>query len=252
MGDVRTSLRALAHPGAVLALVMLVLNDHVLKQAWPGWVTGKLSDVAGLVVAPLLLAAVLRCARRRAPFRWRLPRRAQASSSARLRRRCPAPATCGASWFSDVMRADVTDLLALPALCAAWSIHRRTARSERRRVASYGLPSRWVWQSCPSACWRPSATSCTEKRATGRSAWCGVTSPVRRVGEETRLAVGELVGARFSVDRSATSSRRRSNSTARSTSRREPAWAAAAGALSARMPSTPPPTVAGPGRARRS
>ena len=59
MGDVRTSLRALAHPGSVLALVVLVLNDHVLKQAWPGWVTGKLSDVAGLVVAPLLLAALL-------------------------------------------------------------------------------------------------------------------------------------------------------------------------------------------------
>ena len=50
MGDLRTALRALAHPGSVLALVVLVLNDHVLKQAWPGLVTGKLSDVAGLVV----------------------------------------------------------------------------------------------------------------------------------------------------------------------------------------------------------
>ena len=66
MGDVRTSLRALAHPGSVLALVVLVLNDHVLKQAWPGPVTGKLSDVAGLVVAPLLLAGP-RSARRRTP-----------------------------------------------------------------------------------------------------------------------------------------------------------------------------------------
>src|SRR5918995_4450814 len=53
------ALRVLASPVFVLALVVLVLNDHVLKQAWPGWVTGKLSDVAGLVVAPLLLAAVL-------------------------------------------------------------------------------------------------------------------------------------------------------------------------------------------------
>ncbi|WP_268245537.1 hypothetical protein [Nocardioides flavus (ex Wang et al. 2016)] len=33
MGDLSTSLRALAHPGSVLALVLLVLNDHVLKQA---------------------------------------------------------------------------------------------------------------------------------------------------------------------------------------------------------------------------
>ena len=36
--------------------MLLALNDHVLKQAWPGWVTGKLSDVAGLVVAPAVLA----------------------------------------------------------------------------------------------------------------------------------------------------------------------------------------------------
>ena len=47
-----TSVRALASPVAVVSLVLLVLNDHVLKQAWPGVVTGKLSDVAGLVVAP--------------------------------------------------------------------------------------------------------------------------------------------------------------------------------------------------------
>ena len=55
----RDAVRALAHPGFVLALVVLVLNDHVLKQAYPGMLTGKLSDVAGLVVAPLLLAVPL-------------------------------------------------------------------------------------------------------------------------------------------------------------------------------------------------
>ena len=59
--DVTTAheLRALAHPLAVGSLVLLALNDHVLKQAWPGWVTGKLSDLAGLVVAPLVLAVAL-------------------------------------------------------------------------------------------------------------------------------------------------------------------------------------------------
>jgi hypothetical protein len=46
------SVRALASPGFALALVVLVLNDHVLKTAYPGWITGKLSDVAGLVLAP--------------------------------------------------------------------------------------------------------------------------------------------------------------------------------------------------------
>ncbi len=61
------ALRALAHPLAVGSLVLLALNDHVLKQAWPGWVTGKLSDVAGLVVAPLVLALPLGWLRVRRP-----------------------------------------------------------------------------------------------------------------------------------------------------------------------------------------
>ena len=51
--------RWLGHPATVIALLVLVVNDHVLKAAYPGWVTGKLSDAAGLVLAPPLLAAVL-------------------------------------------------------------------------------------------------------------------------------------------------------------------------------------------------
>jgi hypothetical protein len=56
--------RALLHPVTLVALATLVLNDHVLKWTWRGWVTGKLSDVAGLVLAPIVLAAVLRARRR--------------------------------------------------------------------------------------------------------------------------------------------------------------------------------------------
>ncbi len=48
----------LLHPVSLAAVALLVVNDHVLKAAWPGLVTGKLSDVAGLVFFPLLLAAV--------------------------------------------------------------------------------------------------------------------------------------------------------------------------------------------------
>jgi hypothetical protein len=53
---------ALTTVGWIAALALLALNDHVLKQggALPGWLTGKLSDFAGLYVAPALLATVLR------------------------------------------------------------------------------------------------------------------------------------------------------------------------------------------------
>lgn len=42
----------LCHPVTVAGVLVLLINDHLLKHTWPGFVTGKLSDVAGLVVAP--------------------------------------------------------------------------------------------------------------------------------------------------------------------------------------------------------
>lgn len=59
----------LLHPVSLAAIALLVVNDHVLKAAWPGLVTGKLSDVAGLVFFPLLLAAVAQQVRPALPLR---------------------------------------------------------------------------------------------------------------------------------------------------------------------------------------
>lgn len=43
----------------VLSLVVLFWNDHYWKGVGPEWITGKLSDVVILVVAPLTLQAIL-------------------------------------------------------------------------------------------------------------------------------------------------------------------------------------------------
>jgi len=53
--------RSLTHPLWLGALALLLLNDHLLKSAelLPGWLTGKLSDFAGLLVAPLVLAVLV-------------------------------------------------------------------------------------------------------------------------------------------------------------------------------------------------
>ena len=48
----------LLHPAPVTALLVLIVNDHVLKRVWPGAVTGKLSDLTGLFLLPLLLVSV--------------------------------------------------------------------------------------------------------------------------------------------------------------------------------------------------
>lgn len=49
----------LVHPAVIGALALWLINDHVLKQAYPNWWTGKLSDVAGMVVFPVFVGVVL-------------------------------------------------------------------------------------------------------------------------------------------------------------------------------------------------
>lgn len=48
----------LTHPITVACFALLLLNDHWLKPDHPGWLSGKLSDVAFMVLAPLWLFAV--------------------------------------------------------------------------------------------------------------------------------------------------------------------------------------------------
>jgi len=49
---------AVANPLAIASLAVLAVNDHVLKARFPGLVTGKLSDFAGMALAPLVLVAL--------------------------------------------------------------------------------------------------------------------------------------------------------------------------------------------------
>jgi hypothetical protein len=48
------------HPVTLAAVALLLLNDWVLKERFRGsFVTGKLSDIAGLVFAPVVLSAAI-------------------------------------------------------------------------------------------------------------------------------------------------------------------------------------------------
>jgi hypothetical protein len=53
------SAELLLHPIFVVALAALLFNDHWLKGHHPSWLTGKLSDAAGLVVFPLVMLVAL-------------------------------------------------------------------------------------------------------------------------------------------------------------------------------------------------
>jgi len=45
--------------GFIAGLALLLINDHVLKQTFNNWVTGKLSDIAGLFIFPIFFSAFI-------------------------------------------------------------------------------------------------------------------------------------------------------------------------------------------------
>lgn len=126
----------LVHPVTVAAVVLLVLNDHLLKAACPGWFTGKLSDVAGLMMAPPLVALLLAVVRPRfGPDRTAVASVVVVGVGFAVVKAFPVAAAAASSGWSvlrgpSIVLADRTDLLALPVLLITWSV----ARSARVRL----------------------------------------------------------------------------------------------------------------------
>jgi hypothetical protein len=143
---------ALLHPVALASIAVLLINDHVLKAAWPGFITGKLSDFAGLVFFPLLLLACSQIAQALIGRSCALAKRqliVAISFTAALFVAIKADSTAnelvsailgGAQWLVGgvlgasalapapvVIARDLSDVIALPALAAAYLIGRRSA-----------------------------------------------------------------------------------------------------------------------------
>jgi hypothetical protein len=129
-----------------VALGVLVLNDHALKHAGllPGWLTGKLSDVAGLIVAPVLAARLARArtlhGRALAFAAVVLPFCAVKLSQAAAGALVAALGAIGIRWR---LWSDPTDLVALAAVPMAWHAAQAPAAKDatpfrRRRAAGAG------------------------------------------------------------------------------------------------------------------
>lgn len=117
--------RALLHPLWLSALALLIVNDHLLKGSGllPEPITGKLSDLAGMIVAPALLAAILRLSSTRALLA------AHAATGAVFAAIKLSPAAAHAmerlvslTPFTWRIYVDPTDLIALPVLLVAWRV----------------------------------------------------------------------------------------------------------------------------------
>ncbi|MEO3774853.1 hypothetical protein [Micromonospora sp. B9E7] len=168
-----TTLPWLCHPTTLLALVLLLVNDHVLKPAFPGLLTGKLSDVAGLVLAPPLVAVLLTLLVPRLPARIAALAGlvAVGAGFAVVKSNGYAAELASSAWTvlagPSLVRADWTDLLTLPALGLAWwSWRRARERPVRQRAARMArtllvLPPALLAVAATSAVWYPYALGVT-------------------------------------------------------------------------------------------
>lgn len=117
--------RALLTPTWVASLALLIANDHFLKGSGllPGVVTGKLSDFVGMIVAPVLLAALLGVRSKRALALCHVAV-ALVFTGIQL---SPAfadqwSALMGLFGYPWVITCDPTDLIALPFLLVSWTL----------------------------------------------------------------------------------------------------------------------------------
>lgn len=124
-----------AHPLFLGALGALALNDHVLKAvgAVPA-ISGKLSDVAGLLVAPLVLAWLMRVRTRRG---FALAHVAVGVGFAAVQ----VPAIASALGQIGPVRIwpDASDLFALPALLVSYRFLGRNAGRPRHAIGVIAL-----------------------------------------------------------------------------------------------------------------
>jgi len=121
----------------------LIVNDHVLKPRWPGLLTGKLSDLAGLVFLPLLIISLYEVARAAMRRSWRVSERAVVAVVATVAFGFAATklSTAVAAAYGDVLgwlrwplighrsqvaiSQDPSDVLCTPAAIVAWIESRR-------------------------------------------------------------------------------------------------------------------------------
>lgn len=135
------ALQALLHPITLLAIVVQLLNDHVLRRVSPSPMWGKLGDVTMLIYAPVLAATLLALVIPTTDLRGR--RRVGLAGVGlvglwfTLGKTVPAVLTATNALLTtltgrpSVLILDPTDLIALPALGLAWWVWEHPLRLER-------------------------------------------------------------------------------------------------------------------------
>ncbi len=142
------SLACIQHPATLLSIALLLLNDHLLKALAPSWITGKLSDFAGLFFFPFIVAALLSLLLEKARLSVRqigaLAFTLVAAGFLLLKTAVSFNALAGELVSAVLGRPaafalDLTDLIALAALIPAWGLWSTRGQAPNRRFAYAAL-----------------------------------------------------------------------------------------------------------------
>lgn len=154
---VDTRMRRLGSPLFVGSVLLLVVNDHLLKGWAPGWFTGKASDVAGVVLVGTVLSVAV-------------GRQIGVAVTALLwvaLKTVPGVAEAAAPALGGPTLRDPSDLLALPGLLLVWWSFADQAEpiapqaaTGRPRALLAGSPVLLVL-TCATAVFGTTATSCS-------------------------------------------------------------------------------------------
>jgi hypothetical protein len=130
------AIAGLTHPLTIIAIVVLLTNDHWLRWQHPSWLTGKLGDFVWLIFAPFIAALF---------FSWLIPRRLKqheqfvgiisfsliglwfilGKTEPNVHRLTVSLLETLMNWH-DTLRMDSSDLLMLPGLLVGWWIWRHS------------------------------------------------------------------------------------------------------------------------------
>jgi hypothetical protein len=154
------SLVCLEHPLTLLSIAVLLINDHVLKLYFPSWLTGKLSDFAGLFFFPFIVAAGLGLLL----FRSKIPQRLIGQFAFSivavwflLLKTVPVANILTSQFASSLIGSpsqfilDPTDLIALVALLPAWALWNRPKPKTKPKPFAYAALSIGVIASIASS-----------------------------------------------------------------------------------------------------
>lgn len=137
-------LAMLVDPRFVASLAILVLNDRVLKAAYGNWLTGKASDLVGLIVLPIVVTALLRAVRLQIDHRVVMT--VTAVWFAAMKTLVPVAAATerlveGLAGVNSTIVVDPTDLIGLVGLLVAAAIIENPRPAIDRRALRFALLS---------------------------------------------------------------------------------------------------------------